>query len=150
VKYVAAVVPRRGAQRREIRRRSVESSPCALMFASATPTAATRARSRARERYSPKSTGHIPTTLYRRESIAPSSLRSRIKRRRQSSHQRRSPSTGRVSGWRWSKMGARIHSVTVVRDFGTGVEFLYRRTKLLSTANRWRSYEINITSRVLA
>jgi hypothetical protein len=37
VKYVAAVVPRRGAQRREIRRRSIESSRCAVMFASATP-----------------------------------------------------------------------------------------------------------------
>jgi hypothetical protein len=32
------------------------SSPCAVMFATAMPTAATRACSRARERYSPKST----------------------------------------------------------------------------------------------
>jgi hypothetical protein len=32
VKYVAAVVPRRGAQRREIRQRSVESNPCVVMF----------------------------------------------------------------------------------------------------------------------
>ncbi len=63
MKYVAAVVPQSGAQRREIRRRSVESSPCAVMFASATPPAC----SRARERYSPKSTCPIPTTLYRRE-----------------------------------------------------------------------------------